>query len=313
MPVIVLGVEGETTVVEEVEADGPVRGARSQSPRVRSLGATLVVKAWWAGLSLVVPVVGLVVGQAVLLPRHFRVEPKLEVVDLTVAPPAVESSDASVIELAAFGDSAMAGVGVHHLEDVLAVQLAQRVADETGRPVHVVGYARSGARTVDVLHEQLPRLQVTPDVSVLVVGTNDVTAVTPVPSLVRSTRSLLDGLEALGAPVVMSGLPRFRAMRLLPHPLMEAVRLYGAVVAAVQRRAVAARPRVRLVDVGAVVGPHFFNDDATLSADAFHPSAAGYARIAEALLSPVLSALDAVPQRDVSPSPSGTGMRDDRP
>lgn len=280
-------------MIGEVEVRGQVSEARTESPTRRSVGAELVVKAWWGGLTLVVPVVGLVVGQAVLLPRHFRVEPTLEVVDLTVGPHGgVETPETPVVEMAAFGDSAMAGVGVHRLEDVLAVQLAQRVADATRRPVHVVGYARSGARTVDVLTEQLPRVQGRPDVSVLVVGTNDVTAVTPVSVLARSTRALLDGLEALGAPVVMSGLPRFRAMRLLPHPLMEAVRLYGAVVGAVQRRAVAARPRVRLVDVGAVVGPRFFNDTATLSADAFHPSAAGYGRIADALVPHILAALE---------------------
>ena len=243
-------------------------------------------------LGLVVPAVGVVVGQALVFGRRFAVPPTPAPVDVTVLPSAeVLRSAASVVEMAAFGDSAMAGVGVHQVEDALPVQLAQRVAESLGRPVHVVGYARSGARTIDVLTEQIPLVRHVPDVAVLVVGTNDVTGVTMPARLARGSRALLDALESLGAAVVMSSLPRFRAMRRLPHPLMEVVIGYGAVVGAVQRRAAAMRPRVRLVDVGVAVGPEYFADVSTLSADAFHPSAAGYARIADALVPAVLAVL----------------------
>ena len=102
------------------------------------------------------------------------------------------------------------------------VQLARRVADATGRPVHVVGYARSGARTIDVLTRQVPLVRRVPDVSVVVVGTNDVTGITPPSTLVRLSGALLDALESLGAPVVMSSLPEFRAMRLMPHHAQDA-------------------------------------------------------------------------------------------
>jgi lysophospholipase L1-like esterase len=248
-------------------------------------------KASLTALVLVLPVVGVAFGQALLFPRRFTNPPALTSVDVTVVPTTPLVEDAPTIEMAAFGDSAMAGVGVHRLEDVLPVQLAQRVADATGRPVHVVGYARSGARTVDVLTQQLPLARHDHDVSVLVVGTNDVTGVTAPTRLAQSTKALLDALESVGAAVVMSSLPRFRAMRLLPHPLMEVAIGYGALVSAVQRRAVAKRSRVRLVDVGLAVGPEYFNDKGTLSADAFHPSANGYARIADALVPAVLAAL----------------------
>jgi lysophospholipase L1-like esterase len=246
-----------------------------------------------AAVGLVVPALGVVVGQALVFGRRFVVPPTPALVDVTVVPSteAVRSA-APVVEIAAFGDSAMAGVGVHHLEEVLPVQLACRVAESLGRPVHVVGYARSGARTIDVLTEQVPLVRHVPDVSVLVVGTNDVTGVTMPARLARASRALLDALESLGSSVVMSTLPRFRSMRRLPHPLMEVVSGYGAVVGAVQRRAAAMRPRVRLVDVGGAVGPEYFADVSTLSADAFHPSAAGYGRIADALVPAVLAFLE---------------------
>jgi len=258
-------------------------------------------RAWWATLSLVVPVLGLVVGQAVLLSRRFGESPALAPVDVTVAPSSGALISAAVVEMAAFGDSAMAGVGVHHVEDSLPVQLAQRVADSTGRRVHVVGYARSGARTFDVLTGQVPGVRREPDVSVLLVGTNDVIGVTIPVTLARSSRRLLDALVLLGAPVVMSSLPEFRAMRLVPHPLMEAVLGYGAVVGAVHRRAAAMQPLVRFVDVVGAVGSEFVNDEGTMSADSFHPSAAGYGRIADALVPAVLSVLEtAQPLRRVN-------------
>ena len=244
-------------------------------------------------LGLVVPTVGLVVAQALVFGRRFAVPPAPALVDVTVVPStAALRSPAPVVEMAAFGDSAMAGVGVHLLEDALPVQLAYRVAETLGRPVHVVGYARSGARTIDVLTEQVPLVRHPPDVSILVVGTNDVTGATMPRRLSRASRALLDALESLGASVVMSSLPRFRAMRRLPHPLMEVAIGYGAVVGAVQRRAAAMRPHVRLVDVGGAVGPEYFTDASTLSADAFHPSAAGYGRIADALVPAVLAVLE---------------------
>ncbi|HEY3408088.1 MAG TPA: SGNH/GDSL hydrolase family protein [Propionicimonas sp.] len=247
-----------------------------------------------ATLGLLVPLLGLVAGQAVLVLRRYGASPAVDPVDVTVLPRGGAPSSATPVEMAAFGDSAMAGVGVQKLDDALPVQLAQRVADSTGRPVRVVGYARSGARTIDVLTRQVPLVRRVPDVSVLVIGTNDVTGLTPPATLARLSGALMDALESLGAPVVMSSLPEFRAMSLMPHPLMEAVLGYGAVVGAVQRRAVADRPQVHLVDVRAAVGSEFFNKG-TMSADAFHPSAVGYGRVADALLPAVLSALGTAP------------------
>jgi len=248
----------------------------------------------WGAATLVVPLMGLLMGQAVRLQRRYGASAALAPVDVTVVPSGGVPVGATALEMAAFGDSSMAGVGVHHVHDALPVQLAQRVADATGRPVRVVGYARSGARTVDVLTRQIPRVRRAPDVSLLVVGTNDVTHVTSPAAVARMSGALLDALEALGAPVVMSSLPEFRAMRLLPHPLMEAVLGYGAVVGAVQRRAVAPRPRVRLVDVSRAVGGEFVADSRTMSADSFHPSAAGYGRIADTLAPAVLAVLEPV-------------------
>ena len=81
-----------------------------------------------------------------------------------------------------------------------------------------------------------------PDVSVLLVGTNDVIGVTTPATLTRSSRALLNVL-------------------------------------------------VRLVDVVGAVGSEFVSDEGMMSADSFHPSAAGFGRIADALVPALLSIL----------------------
>lgn len=230
-------------------------------------------------------------AQALRVRRRFgTLAPAVSVVDVTVAP-AELAAVRPPLEMAAFGDSGMAGVGVERVVHSPPVQLAQRVADGLGRSVHVTGYGRSGARTADVLIAQVPLAARRPDVSVLLVGTNDVTHLTPPRQLARSTDALLDALIDLGGFVVWSGLPEFRAIRVLPHPLREAVTAYGALVRGVQRRGALARSGVHLVDVRRDVGAEFVRDPATMSADSFHPSAAGYGRIADAMAPTVISLL----------------------
>ena len=214
-------------------------------------------------------------------------------IEVTVVPTRGVRRGLPPVEMTAFGDSAMAGVGVCNVSDSLPVQLAQRVADGAGRAVHVVGYARSGALTRDVLDLQLPLALGDTDVSVLLVGTNDVTNRNPPARLARHSGELLDALVGLGAPVVMSGLPEFRAMRAMPYPLRSAVHGYGRLMGAAQRHAASQRASVHLVDVSRVVGRQFVQDPSTMSADAFHPSATGYGRIADALAPTVLAVLGA--------------------
>ena len=125
----------------------------------------------------------------------------------------------------------------------------------------------------------------------LLIGTNDVTHLTPPGVLARTSEQLLDALVALGWPVVMCSLPEFRAMTALPHPLVDAAAAYATVVRRVQQRAVLGRPAVELVDVRAAVGQAFVRDTATMSADGFHPSSIGYGLIADALAPSVVRAV----------------------
>jgi lysophospholipase L1-like esterase len=220
--------------------------------------------------------------------RHGYDPPPDPVVDLVVPPTSGAAPAGTPYRLVALGDSAMSGVGADSLDGILSVQVATRLADALGRLVHVTSHARAGAQTRDVLREQVPQMSPA-DGIVLLVGTNDVVHRTGWWALRRDTAELLDTLTGTGAPVVMSNLPEFRAMRAIPRPLREAVSGYARTVNAIQRKQADTRPMVTLVDVRSQAGPTFRRRPAMLSADSFHPSSRGYALIADSL-APALAA-----------------------
>jgi lysophospholipase L1-like esterase len=218
--------------------------------------------------------------------RHGWTPPPDPVVDLVVEPATSRPGDLPgqrqrPYRLVALGDSGMSGVGADSFHDILAVQLARRLADATRAPVHVVSHARAGSRTGDVLAEQIPRVAGA-DAVVLMVGTNDVVYGTPVRALRKHTDEVLTALE--GVPVVMSSLPDFRTMRAIAHPLRDVVAAYARVVDRIRRTEARRHDHVTFVDVGATAGTEFRRTRATMSADSFHPSNYGYRLIADSLL-----------------------------
>lgn len=75
----------------------------------------------------------------------------------------------------ALGDSAAQGIGASRPDKGYVGVLADRLREATGRPVQVVNLSASGARTSDLLRDQLPRLQgLRPDVVTVAIGGNDV-------------------------------------------------------------------------------------------------------------------------------------------
>lgn len=232
----------------------------------------------------VLTVVGVSAVQVHLARRLYStVQPSASWLDTTVLPPDSAVSEEGPWHIVTLGDSGMAGVGVHRLDDTLPVLLASRAAALTDRAVHVVNLARSGARTREVLQEQLPLIPRRLDVAIVLVGTNDVTRLSRRGGLARDTEALLSRLNDAGVPVVMCSLPEFKAMRAVPPLVRAGLELQARTVRNVQWHAARKARQVELVDVRGIVGQEFVTDGANMSADRFHPSAVGYARIADAL------------------------------
>ena len=196
--------------------------------------------------------------------------------------------------LVILGDSTAAGVGADNESTSLPVQIARRVARGSGRMVHVTGFGVSGARTSTVLTEQVPLLPHSGmdgsgiDAVVIVVGSNDVTHVTPPWSLTQHTRDLMNALRTrTGAPVILGGIPRFAGVDALAQPLRGLTDRYAGVLRTRQEHAVEGLDGVTFVDIASLASPRFIGRPEAMSSDAFHPSGVGYGFWADALAPPV--------------------------
>lgn len=284
-------------------------------------------------LALTAATVGAAVGRDVRRARRVaRLDPPTAQIDVRVEPPlcSAERSDramqdsagssraarprnakerphlgaqvgsADPIRLAALGDSSIAGVGADLVADCLAVQIAARVAGDTGRPVRVRGYGASGARTADIA-QQARALDPAdpPDAIVVVVGANDVAHGTPPAAYRRAVSAVYREIaQRLSTPVVVCSLPEFRAVTVVGGPLRQLAIGYGRLLGVLQRRALVGIPGVRWVDARRAAGPAFLHHPHAMSADGYHPSGFGYALLADALGPAVVAALD---------DPSGPG------
>lgn len=203
------------------------------------------------------------------------------------------SAGGEPLEMVMLGDSTVAGLGAETVEDSLAIQTAQRVADRLDRRVHVNGLGVSGAVTADVRDEQIPRIERRVDVIVIVIGSNDVTHFTPPWRFDDLTRTMLErALEhSPDAAVVLGGIPLFGEATALDQPLRAVVDGYAAVLRGVQRRTATSVDGVTFVNIATEASPRFVGVEDAMSRDGFHPAATGYGFWADALAPAIAEAL----------------------
>lgn len=151
------------------------------------------------------------------------------------------------------GDSSGQGVGVPDYDGGYVGQLLEVL----GPRWRVYNLSRSGARTRDVIEEQLPRLATLPTAELVsaIVGANDATH--------TAVSGWLADVDALCA-----GLPAGALVATVPRGWRE----QKAAAANEGIRAAAAGHGLRLVDLWAGTGPPYQGK----YADGFHPNARGY-------------------------------------
>ncbi len=191
------------------------------------------------------------------------------------------------------GDSSAAGIGCERPEQTIGAITAAGVAALSGRSVDLVNVAVSGAKSPDLdgqVREGLDRVP-HPDVALISIGANDVThrldRVLAVGHLAEAVTALRDA----GAEVVVGTCPDLGAVRPIAPPLRQIARRWSRDLAAAQTVAVV-EAGGRTVSLGDLIGPDFVERPEELfSVDRFHPSPAGYARAASAVLPSVCAAL----------------------
>jgi lysophospholipase L1-like esterase len=194
------------------------------------------------------------------------------------------------IRIALLGDSTAAGYGVYRDRDTAGARLAIGISEAARRPVHLTNVAVVGAESpdlgvqVDVLSGKRA------DLAVIMVGANDVTEGTKPAVAVPFLEDAVRRLRAHGTEVIVCTCPDLGTIRPLAQPLRAYARRQSRNLARAQTVAVVGAGG-RTVSLGDLLGPLFMTRLDFFSEDRFHPSAAGYAAAADAVLPSCLDAL----------------------
>jgi lysophospholipase L1-like esterase len=194
----------------------------------------------------------------------------------------------STLRLVVLGDSIGFGTGAARPADALGPRLAAALtADGFDVDLHVV--AVPGAVSADLAAQVRRALPLAPDLAVVVIGANDLARFRPAEQAAAELGVATEALRATGADVVVVPAPDMSMVPFVPPAFRTVVR---AACAQLQRRqtTVAEAAGGSVAAVSATVGAAFVADPALFSGDRFHPSSAGYARIA-AEVAPTLLAV----------------------
>jgi lysophospholipase L1-like esterase len=208
------------------------------------------------------------------------------------------------LKIALLGDSSAGGYGVGRVEDTPAARLASAIADAADRRVYLSSFCVVGAQTRDLDPLITKALALEPHVAVILVGGNDVTHGRRPAESVRLLRDDVRRFREAGVEVVVGTCPDLGTIEPLAAPLKQVARTLSRRLAAAQTIAVV-EAGGRTVSVGSLLGPEFKQLPSLLfGPDRFHPSAAGYARLASVLVPPTLAALGVLPEEERAPEPA---------
>jgi lysophospholipase L1-like esterase len=197
------------------------------------------------------------------------------------------------IELVVLGDSTAAGMGADTAWQTVGATIANGVSALSGRPVRLTNVSVIGAESsgLDVQVANALAEVRQPDVALIMVGANDVTHRIDKSVAVRHLAQTVRDLSEAGAEVVVGTCPDLGTVEPVAQPLRLLARRWSRDLAAAQTVAVV-EAGGRTVSLGDLLGPEFYERPHEMfSSDRFHPSPAGYARAAAALLPSICAAL----------------------
>jgi len=197
------------------------------------------------------------------------------------------------VQLLMLGDSSAAGMGTDTAQQTVGAIIANGVSALSGRPVRLTNVAVIGAESLGLDEQLAQALEAVehPDVAVILVGANDVTHRIDKSIAVRHLEQTVSALRAVDCEVIVGTCPDLGTIEPVAQPLRLLARRWSRDLAAAQTVAVVGAGG-RTVSLGDLLGPQFatFSEE-MFSPDRFHPSPAGYARVASALLPSVCDAL----------------------
>ncbi len=200
------------------------------------------------------------------------------------------------VTLAVLGDSIAYGTGARSSSDALGPRLSAALTAE-GFDVSLHVLAVPGAVSSDLAAQVERARRLRPDLAVVIVGANDLARFVPVPQATGALADAVGSLRALGTDVVVVPAPDMSMVPWVPPAFRPTVQAACRMLQH-EQTVVAEAVGCTVASVAADVAGAFGSDPALFSHDRFHPSSAGYARIAAALTPYVLDAARA--RRDAS-------------
>lgn len=223
---------------------------------------------------------GFLVGEALLARRAIGVT--------DARPPSADGvyGDGSrrVLRCLVIGDSAAVGYGMDRADATPPAMIGIGLSHVLGTQVEVRCLAVVGAQTAD-LGAQIDRAgDFEPDVTVIVIGTNDVTHQVPPRVSARQLAAVVRRLVAMGSEVVVGTCPDLGTVQPIKQPLRTVARSLSRVLARRQTVAVV-ESGGRAVSLGSLLGVLFMEKrDVMFGVDSFHPSETGYANMVSVLI-----------------------------
>jgi lysophospholipase L1-like esterase len=241
----------------------------------------------------------LLVGQAsharTVIPKSWDIPPRADGVYTPGGGPVQRWHRTTPVDLhlMIFGDSTATGYGCTTAEEVPGVQIARGLAERVGKAVRLSTKAIVGATSkgvcgqVDAMFVAGPP----PDVAVMMLGANDVTALNGISQSAQRLALAVRKLRARSVVVVVGTCPDLGVIGAIPQPLRSLAHARTSQLARAQAAAVRSAGGVP-VPLAQLLAPKFRAAPTLMfSADGFHPSAAAYALAANALLLALCDAL----------------------
>ena len=197
------------------------------------------------------------------------------------------------VQLLMLGDSSAAGMGADTAQQTVGAIIANGVSALSGRPVQLTNVAVIGAESSGLDNQLAEVLEEVDnlDVALILIGANDVTHRIDKSLAVRHLEQAVRALRATDCEVIVGTCPDLGTIEPVAQPLRLLARRWSRDLAAAQTVAVV-EAGGRTVSLGDLLGPQFAQSSGEMfSHDRFHPSPAGYARVASALLPSVCDVL----------------------
>ena len=193
------------------------------------------------------------------------------------------------ITLALLGDSIAFGQGAASTGDTIGARVARALSDDDViTELHVLAVPRARSDQLGIQAAQA--LSESAQVAVIIVGANDLTHFVPPEQAAAHLGAAVRRLVGAGVQVVVAPAPDLSVVPWIPPQFQLLVASASKALREAQTtQTLAAGAHVANLDVAST---RFRAEPALFSADRFHPSSAGYAVIADALLPEIRAAIE---------------------